>query len=263
MSHWYRNKYPCVGDFVKCKIKYVDEISVLVSLVEYNDIEACILLTNLSRKKSKSAIHVRIGKLETAEVERIDIVKKYIDLNKVYKVDGPVAIYEEEYNNAKKCNSILEKLSRKTNISLSDIYSELWDLIDLSEYQTMHELFSNIINNHTIVDQLFTNCKDARDMLCKYIEKEYSPKIYEIRASISITCFSKYGAEGIRNVGKEMNILYPMTSCKRSSDLYFYITTNSIDPNLDVLNQYIIEFKNKMNKIGGDVAIIKYPEIIN
>lgn len=261
MSHWYRNKYPSVGDLVKCKIKHVDEISVLVSLVEYNDIEACILLTNLSRKKSKSAIHVRIGKLETAEVERIDIVKKYIDLNKVYKVDGPVATYEEEYNNARKCNSILEKLSRKTNTSLSDIYSELWDLIDLSEYQTIHELFSNIVNNHNIIDQCFD--KDVREVLCKYIEKEYSPKIYEIRANISITCFSKYGAEGIRNVGKEMNILYPMISCKRSSDLYFYITINSIDPNLDVLNRYIIEFQNKMNQIGGDVAIIRHPEIIN
>jgi translation initiation factor 2 alpha subunit (eIF-2alpha) len=50
----YEQKYPEVDDVVMVQVKSIAEMGAYVSLLEYNDIEGMILLSELSRRRIRS-----------------------------------------------------------------------------------------------------------------------------------------------------------------------------------------------------------------
>jgi len=79
----YENEFPEVDDLVMVRVTRVTEIGAYVNMLEYNNKEGIILLSNLSRKRIRSVNrHVRVGKIEVLQVLRVDTDKGYVDLSK-------------------------------------------------------------------------------------------------------------------------------------------------------------------------------------
>lgn len=69
----YEQKYPNVDDLVMVKVKQIAEMGAYVSLLEYNNIEGMILLSELSRRRIRSINKlIRVGRNEVVVVLRVD-----------------------------------------------------------------------------------------------------------------------------------------------------------------------------------------------
>ena len=80
---FYQHKYPDVDDVVMVNIRSIAEMGAYVNLLEYNNIEGMILLSELSRRRIRSINKlIRVGRNECVVVIRVDenkgkFMKKY------------------------------------------------------------------------------------------------------------------------------------------------------------------------------------------
>ena len=73
ITRMYENKYPEVDDLVKVKVRQIAEMGAYVHLLEYNNIEGMILLSELSRRRIRSIQKlIRVGREEVVVVLRVD-----------------------------------------------------------------------------------------------------------------------------------------------------------------------------------------------
>ena len=117
----YEQQYPEVDDLVMVMVKSIAEMGSYVSLLEYNNVEGMILLSELSRRRIRSINKlIRVGKQEVVVVLRVDKEKGnslcvhvrvlmasahwcagYIDLSKRRVSAEDVGKCEDKYNKSK------------------------------------------------------------------------------------------------------------------------------------------------------------------
>lgn len=69
----YQNRYPEVDDLVMVNVRQIAEMGAYVQLLEYDNIEGMILLSELSRRRIRSIQKlIRVGKNEVVVVLRVD-----------------------------------------------------------------------------------------------------------------------------------------------------------------------------------------------
>lgn len=79
---FYKEKYPEVEDVVMVNVRSIAEMGAYVHLLEYNNIEGMILLSELSRRRIRSINKlIRVGKTEPVVVIRVDKEKGEYRLN--------------------------------------------------------------------------------------------------------------------------------------------------------------------------------------
>lgn len=85
---FYKEKYPEVEDVVMVNVRSIAEMGAYVHLLEYNNIEGMILLSELSRRRIRSINKlIRVGKTEPVVVIRVDKEKgKDLFKNKYNKI---------------------------------------------------------------------------------------------------------------------------------------------------------------------------------
>lgn len=78
---FYKHRYPKLEDVVMVNVRSIAEMGAYVSLLEYDDTEGMIMLSELSRRRIRSINKlVRIGRSECVVVIRVDEEKgEYID----------------------------------------------------------------------------------------------------------------------------------------------------------------------------------------
>ena len=70
---FYQHKFSEVEDVVMVNVRSISEMGAYVSLLEYNNIEGMILLSELSRRRIRSINKlIRIGRNECVVVIRVD-----------------------------------------------------------------------------------------------------------------------------------------------------------------------------------------------
>jgi translation initiation factor 2 subunit 1 len=132
----YENRFPEVDDLVMVNVRQIAEMGAYVHLLEYNNIEGMILLSELSRRRIRSIQKlIRVGKNEVVVVLRVDKEKGiyftcfisplmlmlmlmeflnlnsicigYIDLSKRRVSPEDIQKCEEKYNKSKSVQHIL------------------------------------------------------------------------------------------------------------------------------------------------------------
>jgi len=69
----YENRFPEVEDLVMVNVRQIAEMGAYVHLLEYNNIEGMILLSELSRRRIRSIQKlIRVGRNEVVVVLRVD-----------------------------------------------------------------------------------------------------------------------------------------------------------------------------------------------
>jgi translation initiation factor 2 subunit 1 len=80
---YYRNELPAKDDVVAVVTSEIKDLGAYVRLIEYDDIEGFIMLSQVTTKRVKTVQKfLKIGKQEFMEVLRVDENQKYIDLSK-------------------------------------------------------------------------------------------------------------------------------------------------------------------------------------
>ena len=140
---YYENRYPDLDDLVMVKVRTIEQAAVYVQLLEYNNVDGMIPMTEVSRRRIRSiGKHLRIGKTEVVQVFRVDKEKGYIDLSKKKVTIDDIRKCEEKYTKNKAIHSIMMHVARQSGHvkSLEELYQKVtWPLA--KQYGSAGEAF--------------------------------------------------------------------------------------------------------------------------
>lgn len=111
---YYEQRFPEVDELVMVQVRQIAEMGAYVKLLEYDNIEGMILLSELSRRRIRSIQKlIRVGRNEVVVVLRVDKEKGYIDLSKRRVSPEDITKCEERYMKSKTVASIMRHVASK------------------------------------------------------------------------------------------------------------------------------------------------------
>jgi len=197
----YESKFPEIDDLVMVQVRSVAEMGAYVALMEYDNIEGMILLSELSRRRIRSINKlIRVGKQEVCMVLRVDKEKGYIDLSKRRVSAEDVLACDERFQRSKAVHSIVRHVSEATRTDMESLYSQTaWPLY--AKYGHAYEAFRLAISDP---DSIFNEATmpgldpRLRAMMLEDIAKRLTPTAIRMRADIEVTCFQYEGVDAIK-----------------------------------------------------------------
>jgi len=265
---YFEQQFPEVDECVMVEIKQVDKtLGVYVQLLEYNNIEGMIQLSELSRRRYRSINKlVTVGKLETVMVMRVDEDKGYIDLSKRRVAKEDIAKCEERYNKAKLVNSIMRNLAETTGSNLLDLNQKITWPLSKPPYKSAYEAFQIAIQEP---ERVFGNCdvdKDIIERLLTVIRRKLTPQALRIRADIEVFCLNSAGIEAIKeallageSVGTEE---IPIKVKLIASPKYVILATSIVKKDgLDLMAQSIEKIRETILAHKGDLRVLEEPHV--
>jgi len=257
---FYKNKFPEIESLVMVNVRNIADMGAYVSLLEYNNIEGMILLSELSRRRIRSINKlIRVGRNEVVMVLRVDQEKGYIDLSKRRVSPEDVARCEENYNKAKAVHGVLRQLAESHDYYLEDMYEYIgWPLY--KKYGHAFDAFKLSLalsesTNTTTEDPLtsLTIPNNMRHELSFYIKRRLAPQPIKIRADIEVSCFTYEGIDAIKEALMAGIALNSNIKIKLISPPIYVMTTTSLDKyvGIELLNTSIEKIKEVVERKGG------------
>jgi translation initiation factor 2 subunit 1 len=201
---FYEQKYPEIDDVVMVNVRSIADMGAYVHLLEYNNIEGMILLSELSRRRIRSINKlIRVGRTEPVVVIRVDKDKGYIDLSKRRVSKEDIERCTEKYSKAKAVNSIVrhvaEILGYKTDEELEDLYKKTaWHFEQKSKKQgSAYDYFKQGVVEPAILDDLGLDEK-TKGILIENIQRKLTQQAVKIRADFEVSCFTYEGIDAVK-----------------------------------------------------------------
>uniref|UniRef100_A0A671U8T3 Eukaryotic translation initiation factor 2 subunit 1 n=1 Tax=Sparus aurata TaxID=8175 RepID=A0A671U8T3_SPAAU len=262
---FYQHRFPEVEDVVMVNVRSIAEMGAYVSLLEYNNIEGMILLSELSRRRIRSINKlIRIGRNECVVVIRVDKEKGYIDLSK-RRVSPEEAIKcEDKFTKSKTVYSILrhvaEVLEYSKDEQLESLYQRTAWVFD-EKYKRpgygAYDVFKQAVSDPAILDGLDLT-EEERNVLIDNINRRLTPQAVKIRADIEVACYGYEGIDAVKEaiaVGVNINLIAPPR---------YVMTTTTLErtEGLSVLNQAMAAIKEKIEEKRGVFNIQMEPKVV-
>jgi len=259
----YENQFPEIDDVVMVQVRSIAEMGAYVCLLEYNNIEGMILLSELSRRRIRSINKlIRVGKQEVCMVLRVDREKGYIDLSKRRVSPEDVQKCDERFNRSKAVHSIVRHVSEVEHVEMEALYRQTaWPLYE--KFGHAYEAFRAAI---TDPDTIFSEenmpglAASLKDTMLDNIKKRLTPTAVKIRADIEVTCFEYEGINAIKRAllkGEEMgNEDIPIKIKLVAPPLYVLLASAlDKDKGIKLLNDAIEEMTASIKSEKGDLQV--------
>lgn len=270
---FYAEKYPEVEDVVMVNVFSIAEMGAYVHLLEYNNIEGMILLSELSRRRIRSINKlIRVGKTEPVVVIRVDKEKGYIDLSKRRVSPEDVEKCTERYAKAKAVHSILrhvaEILHFDSDQQLEDLYQRTaWNYEEKTKKKgSSYDFFKQAVLEPNSLLECGLD-EETRDVLVNNIQRKLTSQAVKIRADIEVAC---YGYEGIDAVKTALKAGLALSTEKMpikinliAPPLYVMTTvTPEKADGLKALQEAIDTIKIKIEELGGVFQVQMAPKVV-
>ncbi|KRZ75477.1 Eukaryotic translation initiation factor 2 subunit 1, partial [Trichinella papuae] len=291
---FYADKYPQVEDTVVVTVRSIAEMGAYVSLLEYNNIEGMILLSELSRRRIRSVNKlIRVGRSECVVVIRVDEDKGYIDLSKRRVYTKDLIECEERFAKAKAVYSILRHVADQLGY---DSDNQLEDLLNRTAWHfdrkynkkaASYEVFKKAVNDESVLDEC--DIDDAtKEKILENIRKRLTPQAVRIRAGkamiyniqlevmmliiplcsdVEVSCFGYDGidavkaalSEGLKCSTEEMPIKINLIA----PPLYV-VTTSTFEraEGLAAVNATLERIRESIESNNGRFRIILAPKVV-
>ncbi len=159
-------EYPKLNDVVVCKITKITDFGVFANILEFDDIEGFIHISQVSSTWIKNIHnHVKIGQIKAAKVLKVDEEKKHIDLSfsRVTAADEKRKI--SDYRLFLRAQSLMDVIAKELGITTELTWSKIGDVI-LDKEPSLYKGFVNIL-------------KYGKDFYAD-IEEEYRSTLFDI-----------------------------------------------------------------------------------
>ncbi|XP_060828937.1 eukaryotic translation initiation factor 2 subunit 1 [Bombus pascuorum] len=271
---FYKEKYPEVEDVVMVNVRSIAEMGAYVHLLEYNNIEGMILLSELSRRRIRSINKlIRVGKTEPVVVIRVDKEKGYIDLSKRRVSAEDVEKCTERYAKAKAVNSILRHVAELLHYDSDDQLEELyqktaWHFEEKYKKQkaSAYDFFKQSVLDPSILAECGLD-EYTKDVLLNNIKRKLTSQAVKIRADVEVAC---YGYEGIDAVKAALKAGLALSTDELPIKInliappLYVITTSTPEKQdgLKALNDAIDAIQNKITSLGGVFNVQMAPKVV-
>lgn len=227
-----------------------------------------ILASELSRRRIRSMNNViRVGKIETCVVLRVDEDKGYIDLSKRRVNEEDIKVCQDRYNNAKQVHSIMARVASLTNNELETLYKRFgWDLY--KRFGHAYEAFNRIVNGETGLLDRYNLEPTIVEALTSVIKHRLTPRPTTIRSTIEVTCFGYEGIDGIKAalragiaVGTEA---IPLKIRLLAPPQYVITTVSSNQAEaIKLVEQAIEAIKAVLDTKEGQVVVVEAAQVVS
>jgi len=253
-------------------VKQIAEMGAYVKLLEYDNIDGMILLSELSRRRIRSIQKlIRVGRNEVVVVLRVDKEKGYIDLSKRRVSPEDIIKCEERYNKSKMVHSILRHVAEKTNMPIEELYSSIaWVLPKNKEVTGVHplDIFRLTITKPYLWDNVSFPSEMVAEELKSYISKRLTPQPTKVRADIEVTCFTYEGIDAVKaalRTAEARNTADTQVKVKLVSPPLYVLTSTCLEKNdgIAVLEQAILDIQKNIQAAGGACEVNMAPKAVS
>ncbi|EJU02103.1 hypothetical protein DACRYDRAFT_66155 [Dacryopinax primogenitus] len=265
---YYRSKYPEVDDLVMVQVRSIAEMGAYVNLLEYDNIEGMILLSELSRRRIRSIQKlIRVGRNEVVVVLRVDKEKGYIDLSKRRVSAEDVLKCEERFNKSKTVHSIMRNVGEKLHVDLELLYEQIvWPLGD--KYGHPYDAFKLAVTEGDAVFEGISAPPSTISEVRANIGRRLTPQPVKIRADIEVTCFGYDGIDAIKcalKAGETLSTPEIPIKVKLVAPPLYVLLTNSTDKlgGVEALEKAIDVIGSRITKEGGEINIKMKPKAVS
>jgi translation initiation factor 2 subunit 1 len=266
----YENVYPELEEVVMVNVTEIGEMGAYVTLMEYDNIEGMILLSELSRRRIRSiAKLVRVNRTEVVMVLRVDKEKGYIDLSKRRVDPEDVVKCEDRYNKAKAVHSVMRHLAQTHKLNLEAAYSMIaWPLY--KHFGHAYDAFKLAITDSekNIFDGTGVSISsEMKANLLTYVKRRLAPQPVKIRGDIEVTCFTYEGIDAIKKAllaGEEAGTDDAVIKIKLIAPPMYVMTSMTLDKDsgVDVLTKAIEVVKATIEGAGGSLEVKMAPKAV-
>ncbi|OHE95221.1 eukaryotic translation initiation factor 2 alpha subunit [Colletotrichum orchidophilum] len=264
---YFENKYPEIDEFVMVNVKQIAEMGAYVKLLEYDNIDGMILLSELSRRRIRSIQKlIRVGRNEVVVVLRVDKEKGYIDLSKRRVSPEDIIKCEERYNKGKMVHSIMRHVAEKTLTPIEQLYETIaWPLN--KKYGHAIDAFKLSITNAEVWNDATFPSEAVSEELKSYIAKRLTPQPTKVRADVEVTCFGYEGIDAVKNAlrtAEARNDDQTQVKVRLVSPPLYVLTSTCLDKNLGIsrLEEAIVEIRNSIEAAGGSLVVKMEPKAV-
>jgi translation initiation factor 2 subunit 1 len=268
---FYEQKYPEIESVVMVNVRNIADMGAYVSLMEYNNIEGMILLSELSRRRIRS-IHklIRVHRNEVVMVLRVDKEKGYIDLSKRRVSPEDVAACEDRFNKAKAVHGVLRHVAERRKFYLEDLYVKIgWPLY--KKYGHAFDAFKLAISDDKNAGDPFEDLEipdDLKEELRTYILRRLAPQPVKIRSDIEVSCFTYEGIDAIRealSAGIAVGTENSSIKIKLIAPPIYVLSTTTLDKEAGIalLNSSIDAIRAIITSKGGKMDVKMAPKAVS
>jgi len=259
-------------------VQSIAEMGAYVRLLEYNNIEGMILLSELSRRRIRSINKlIRVGRDECVVVIRVDKEKGYIDLSKRRVSQEEAKHCENKYSKAKCVHSILRHTvellhQSKNDVDFEDLFQRsAWAFDkkykrDNEKYPASYDIFKRAVDDPGVLDELDLTPTE-RSILLKNIRRRLTPQAMKIRADVEVSCYAYEGVDAVKRALKEglacsteehaikINLIAPPL---------YVITTQSLDrvQGLEAVQSAMDAIKDSIKAADGNFNVKKAAKVV-
>lgn len=280
---FYEARYPEIEQIVMVNVRNIADMGAYVSLLEYNNIEGMILLSELSRRRIRSINKlIRVNRNEVVMVLRVDKEKGYIDLSKRRVSPEDVAACEDKFNKAKAVHGVLRHLAERRKLYLEDLYERVgWPLY--KKFGHAYDAFKLALADEAVpgtVDDPFAALakgeeggaegvpEDLLDELKTYIRRRLAPQPVKIRSDVEVSCFAYAGIDAIRDsllAGVSCGTEASPIKVRLIAPPIYVLSTMTLekDAGVAMLGRAIEAIREKITAQGGKMDVKMPPKAVS
>jgi len=267
-NYFYEKTVPEKDELVMVRVNSIDDMGVLCSLLEYDELQGFLPLSEISRKRMRSVLrHVRVGQKQVLQVIRVDTERGYTDLSKKYISEVERTAGTEKYNKGKTVHSIAKRLAETKHMEIQEIYKQLiWPLY--KNYDHPHDAFKILASSDSITEVYkgLEIPEDLKDALLKFVKHQLAVQPVKIGAEVDVTSFVG-GIDDIKaalKAGLEVGGGESDVKIQLVSSPTFLIWTTTVDEQagISALESVITVIQEEITKLGGNFSVLKEPAVI-
>lgn len=259
VSRTYENIYPFPGVVTIALTKEIKEIGIYVSLLEYNETQGMLLISELSRRRFRSVNKlIKIGKKEIVTVIRVNKEKGYIDVSKRQVVQGETQCMEKKWNYSKFVNTINGHVAKTLLLNCEDCRLRwIWPMY--RKFKHAIYTFKKISREteETIIGfdiSLFEFRK-----FFEILKKKIPLTFQKIEVFFELTCFSEKGILDLKDSLEEYidgNRLNKIEICMVVSPLYkISLKTKSKRKGMKIILNTLKNISFNIIRKKGDLSV--------
>lgn len=267
-------KYPVTGEITMVSPTKITDLGVYVSLLEYNNIEGLIILSDLSKSRFRSINKiVSVGKKFPAIVQSIE-ENKNIALSKKAVTSEEISTCEKNFRTTKYIYDIVnfftKKIQKEKNITIdidTAYHTFIWTLgTDTNEIYLLlksaakdfNKCYENKLEN---IDPLWKECFQA------VLELKFKEKEVLLEAVLDISCYEEGGVDTIRSAllkGQELVTKEFPFKIKLIKAPFYSITIRTLQQEkaIELISNVINVIKNELEKNHAILKVHKMPDIV-
>lgn len=282
---FYEEEFPQIEQVVVARVKDIGEMGAYAKLLEFNDKEGMILMSELSRRRIRSVNKlVRIGRDEYVVVLRADTDKGYIDLSKRRTNQEDYEAALNRYEKAKGIHSIVKHTAERLNFTENEQLESLMKRAvwyfdkkynkERDPVKASYHIFRKAVDDESVLDEADLN-KEERTELLRNIKLKMMPTPDKIRADVSVHCTGPDGVEavkaalraGIDSAGKKSDrgdlkhneVETDTINITLIAPPEYVVTTQSLDKEkgIALVKAAIIAIENKIGEFAYGVSKVK------